>query len=85
MATVEIPTRMRSRTGGLERVKTTATTVRQLLDELEARFPGLREEIVQTAAIAIDGEIVADSARDALVISIADAEEIILVPAISGG
>ena len=82
---VEIPARFRTFTGGVSEVESAAPTVRALIEELDARFPGLGRELRLTSAVAVDGDIVADNIRSASLRRIDRAETILFVPAVSGG
>lgn len=82
---VEIPARFRTFTGGVAEVESSAATVRALIDELDARFPGLGRELRLTSAVAVDGDIIADNLRAASLKRIDRAEQILFVPAVSGG
>lgn len=82
---VEIPARFRTFTGGVAEVESSAATVRALIDELDARFPGLGRELRLTSAVAVDGDIIADNLRAASLKRINRAERILFVPAVSGG
>ncbi len=59
----------------------TARTFRQLVRELEARFPGLGTQVEEGMAIAIDGVIY----QDAYGARLEDGSEIYLIPKIAGG
>lgn len=82
---VEIPARFRTFTGGVAEVESSAATVRALIDELDAQFPGLGRELRLTSAVAVDGDIIADNLRAASLKRIDRAERILFVPAVSGG
>ena len=82
---VEIPTRFRMFTGGVAEVDSCAPTVRALISELDALFPGLGRELRLTSAVAVDGEIVADNLKSAWLQRIDNAEQVLFVPAVSGG
>jgi len=82
---VEIPARFRTFTGGVAEVESSAATVRALIDELDAQFPGLGRELRLTSAVAVDGDIIADNLRAASLRRIDRAERILFVPAVSGG
>jgi sulfur-carrier protein len=64
MAEVWIPPRMQSFTGGKERVRVSGGTVRQLVNNLEQEFPGIKavlydeeeDNIMPGVAVIIDGE-----------------------------
>ncbi len=76
-----ISSRVRDLTGGQDSFEVEARSVRGLIRELEARFPGLGEFVEQDMAIAIDGEIF----QDALGAPLEEGSEIVLIPKISGG
>jgi sulfur-carrier protein len=80
MAIVYFPSGLRSCTGGLDQVTIEAPRVRELLDELTARFPDLSVHL-ETMAVAIDGQIYNDADYQ----SLEPGTEIYLVPRISGG
>jgi molybdopterin converting factor small subunit len=82
---VEIPARFRTFTGGVAEVESSAPTVRALVEELDAQFPGLGRELRLTSAVAVDGDIIADNLRAASLKRIDKAERILFVPAVSGG
>ena len=52
MKTVRIPPTLRSETGGERQVNAAGGTVRELLDDLMHRFPGLRTQLVEDDEIA---------------------------------
>ena len=85
MAQVEIPSRLQERTGGASRIEIEAQNIRQLLRELDSRYPGLADELRATSAIAIDGEIIGGKVEDALLERIQPDTEVYFVPAVSGG
>ena len=58
-----------------------ATTFRRLILELERRYPGLGNQIEESMAIAIDGEIY----QDAYAAELKPGSEIYLIPRIGGG
>lgn len=67
--------------GGLDTFEVEATTMRGLIRELEARFPGLGELVEEKMSVAVDGEI----HQDAMGLVFAADSELVLVPKISGG
>ena len=71
----------RALTGGLRAFEVEATTVRDLLQKIEARFPGLGDLIDQRMAIAIDGVIY----QDAYHAPLKPNSEIVLIPKIGAG
>jgi molybdopterin synthase sulfur carrier subunit len=86
---VRIPPTLRAETNGEREVLADGGTVRELLDDLTAKFPALRSRIIREDEIAsfvnvyVDGEDV--RTRDGLETSVDDASTIILLPAMAGG
>ena len=76
---------MRRLTDGEATVEVDASTVRRLLAALDQRFPGLRDELIGAARIAINGEVVGESMRDAMLEDIPTDAEVVFIHAVSGG
>jgi molybdopterin synthase sulfur carrier subunit len=78
---------LQSLTGGVKQVEVEATTVRQVIDQLDNRYPGMKERLVEEGrvrrnlAVSIDGEI----ARLGLLEKVGEHSEVHFVPAIGGG
>ena len=85
MAAVEIPLRLEKMAGGKTTFTIEAKSVRQLLRELEARFPGIAEQLKATTAVAIDGHVVGAKVDDAALMRLDEDSEGFFVPAIAGG
>ncbi len=68
-------------TGGRAEFDVAASTVRELIRELEARYPGAGDYVARRMAVAIDGEIF----QDADAAPIGAAREVCLIPKIGGG
>ncbi len=87
MAVVWIPALLQSLTGGEEKVVVAGKTVGELIDQLEARYPGVKERLVEGGeirphiAVAIDGDV----SPEGLEQDVQDASEIHFIPALSGG
>ena len=87
MATVFIPTMLQKMTGGVKQVGFEAKNVRQVIEELDRLYPGMKERLVENGvirsnlAVAIDGEI----ARMGLLERVGENSEVHFVPAIGGG
>ena len=87
MATVFIPTMLQSLSGGVKQVTVEATSVRQIVDELEGLYPGMKEKLVEerqlrsNITVSIDGEI----GRMGLLEKVDEDSEVHFVPAIGGG
>ena len=89
MKTVRIPPALRSETGGKREVHAAGGTVRELLDDLISRFPGLRHQLVDEDEIApfvnvyVEGEDV--RTLEGLETRVRDGSTVILLPAMAGG
>ena len=87
MALVFIPSLMRSMTDQKDRVPIDGKTLRQVVDNLERQYPGMKELIVENdrvrpgLALAIDGVI----ATTGLMAAVPDEAEVQILPALGGG
>lgn len=87
MPTVWIPPLMRSLTDDQEQVEASGETVREVVEDLEKRFPGLADRLCQDDAlrpgitVAVDGVVSNKGLRQRVQ---ADSE-VHFVPAIGGG
>ncbi len=89
MSIVRIPPTLRDEAGGERQVLAEGETVRELLDDLAARFPALGSRILDNGGIApfvnvyVEGEDV--RTREGLDTPVGDASTVILLPAMAGG
>jgi molybdopterin synthase sulfur carrier subunit len=87
MPTVFIPPQLRSLTGGASQVAATGTSVRRVVDDLEASYPGLKDRLCEGdvlrsgLAVAVDGTI----SSLGLMQKVGDTSEVHFLPAIGGG
>lgn len=87
MPTVYIPTALRPEADGAETLDLPGSTVRDLVEELDRRYPGLAKNLVEDGklksnlAVAVDGEVSPLGLREKVG---ADAE-VHFVPALAGG
>lgn len=87
MAIVIVPALLRTLTGGQERVTVNGRNVRQIIDDLERRFPGMRAQLIEgddlkpSIAVSVDGEMGIGGLLD----PVRDDSEIYFLPAIGGG
>ena len=89
MPEVWIPTTMQSLTGGLQKVQIEGRTVRQVINNLEREFPGVKEILydeeeddLQTGiAVIVDGE----ASQIGLLERVQETSEVHFLPAIGGG
>ena len=87
MAIVFIPSLMRKHTGGRERVEIPGSTVREIIDNLEREFPGMKERLVENnrlkpnISVAVGGEV--STLR--MLEKVSEDSEVPFLPAIGGG
>jgi molybdopterin converting factor small subunit len=87
MATVFIPSLMQSLTNGEHRVEIEGATVRQIINNLDARYPGMKERLVEAnrvksnISVAIDGEVTTLG----MLGKVGESSEVHFLPAIGGG
>jgi molybdopterin converting factor small subunit len=82
MSVVRIPPTLRNETGGEREVIVEAETVRELLDDLTSRFPGLQGQL-EYANVYVGGEDI--RTRDGYETRVAKSDTVILLPAMAGG
>jgi molybdopterin converting factor small subunit len=86
---VRIPPTLREEAGGEREVLAEGSTVREVLDDLGARFPALGSRILDNGGIApfvnvyVEGEDV--RTREGLDTPVGEASTVILLPAMAGG
>ena len=87
MATVHIPSLLRSFSEGRSNVTVEGETLRKIFDNLETVCPGIREHIVAEGRIRPDLSVVVDQeiVDTGLLYRVPAGSEIVLVPRISGG
>ena len=89
MSIVRIPPTLREEAGGERQLLAEGATVREVLDDLAARFPALAARILENGGVApfvnvyVEGEDV--RTRDGLDTPVGDASTVILLPAMAGG
>ena len=87
--TVRIPPTLRPEVGGERQVTASGSTVRELLDDLVERFPGLRAQLVEDDELApfvnvyVEGEDV--RTLDGIETPVPEGSTVILLPAMAGG
>ena len=90
MPSVLIPTPLRKLTNELEEVSAAGANIGELLDNLDAAFPGLKDRVCDEAGnvrrfvnIFVNGEDI--RFLDEKATPVKDTDEISIVPAIAGG
>ncbi len=87
MATVFIPSLMQSLTAGEHQVQVEGATVRQIVNNLDSAYPGMKDRLVEgnrikpNISVAIDGEITPMGMLE----KVGENSEVHFLPAISGG
>jgi molybdopterin synthase sulfur carrier subunit len=87
MATVWIPSLMRDLTAGQERVDVPGARVSELIEALEAAYPGFKDRVCEDGQLAsaisvwVDGHIAPLGLRQA----VGEGSEIQFLPAVAGG
>jgi molybdopterin synthase sulfur carrier subunit len=78
---VQIFGSLRAATDGKSEVEVDASTLRELLDGLANRYPGLRPQLDRGVSVAIDGRVYNDS----WFTPIRDDSEVVLLARLKGG
>jgi len=87
MARVFIPPALRAIAGGQDQVEVSAGTVREIVEQLEVRYPGFRSGVCQGErlrpglAVTLNGTIATQGLRQA----VGPESEIHFLPALGGG
>ena len=87
MATVYIPSLMQKLSDGKSKVEIEGASVRQIVNNLEAQYPGFKERLVDDGrikgniSVAIDGEITPLGMLE----KVAENSEVHFLPALGGG
>ena len=87
MATVYIPSLMQTLTNGQQTVVVAGSTVRQVVNNLEEEYPGIKERLVDNfrikpnISVAVDGEVTPIGILE----KVGEDSEVHFLPAIGGG
>ena len=89
MAEVWIPPRLQSLTGGQKQIQVEGSSVRQLVNNLERRFPGFKSELCDEeegellpgVAVIVDG----DASQLGMLERVREDSEVHFLPALGGG
>ncbi len=87
MPVVWIPALLRELTGGQEKISVPGATVQDVIDQVDARYPGVKERLLDGdrlrpgIAVVVDGEV----SRMRLRHKLEEGTEVHFLPAISGG
>lgn len=72
---------LRQHAEGQAEVEVEASTFKELLDQLEARYPGLQPQIRRGVSVAVDGKVY----REAWFTPIRPDSDVVLMPFMVGG
>lgn len=86
---VRIPTSLRSLTGGADEVQAEGTTVGAVIDDVEARHPGLKDRLCDDKGVRRHVNIFANDEDirflDDLQTELRDGDAVQIIPALAGG
>ena len=87
MATVFIPAQLRELSGGLQSVELEARNVRDVVQQLDAMFPGFKDRICTDGNISPSLQVSIDSVITSrgMIAKIQPHSEVHFIPAIGGG
>jgi molybdopterin synthase sulfur carrier subunit len=87
MATIFIPAQLRTLTAGIEQLEMDVHNVREVIDQLEQRFPGIRDRLCQQDQISPSLQVSIDSVITSrgMIAKIQPNSEVHFIPAIAGG
>jgi len=87
VATVFVPSLMRKLTGGQETVDVEGSTVREIVNNLDGQYPGMKDRLMDkfrikpNISIAVDGEVTPMGVLE----KVGEDSEVHFLPAIGGG
>jgi molybdopterin converting factor small subunit len=82
LSVVRIPPTLRQETNGEREVLADGDTVREILDDLMSRFPGLQGQL-EYANVYVGGEDI--RTRNGFETPVSESDTVILLPAMAGG
>jgi len=87
MPTVWIPGLLRDLTNGQDALTVPGETVRQVIENLDARYPGIRERLCEQGMLRRNIAVVVDgvTSRQRVRHRLTETSEVHFIPAISGG
>ena len=78
---------MRNLSGGLHRVEVEGATVRQVIENLDKQFPGMKERLMENGSLMPGISVIVDGQQSQLGLleRLEEASEVHFLPAIGGG
>jgi MoaD family protein len=87
--TVRIPAPLRPVTGGASTVECSPGTVRDLIDQLDGKYAGFGERVMQDGALRrfVNVFVAGDDVRfaEGIETAVKDGQEVTILPAVAGG
>jgi molybdopterin synthase sulfur carrier subunit len=87
--TVRIPAPLRPITGGAAAVDCAPGTVRELIDQLEARHAGFRDRVMEDGSLRrfVNVFVAGEDVRfgDGIETAVSEGQEVTILPAVAGG
>ena len=88
-ATVSIPTILRTHTGGEKQVKAEGSTLQEVIADLEANHPGIKDRLIENGDLRrfVNVYVNDEDVRflGALDAKLADGDVVAILPAVAGG
>ena len=87
MATIFIPAQLRTLTAGIEQLEMDVHNVREVVNQLEQNFPGIRDRLCQQDQLSPSLQVSIDSVITSrgMIAKIQPNSEVHFIPAIAGG
>jgi molybdopterin synthase sulfur carrier subunit len=87
MATIFIPAQLRTLTAGIEQLEMDVHNVREVINQLEQKFPGIRDRLCQQDQLSPSLQVSIDSVITSrgMIAKIQPNSEVHFIPAIAGG
>ncbi len=86
---VRVPTPLRTLTGGKDEIEAKGSTVREVIDDLERNYPGMKDRLCDEKGVRRFVNIYQNEEDirflDSLETAVKDGDSISIVPAIAGG
>jgi molybdopterin synthase sulfur carrier subunit len=87
--TVRIPAPLRPVTGGASSIECSPGSVRELIDQLDARHPGFRDRVMDDGSLRrfVNVFVAGEDVRfgEGIDTAVAEGQEVTILPAVAGG
>jgi molybdopterin converting factor small subunit len=87
MAVVHIPGLLLPLTGGAQDAEVTGSTVEELIEQLDVRYPGIKERLIEGGQLRAGLSVFVDGSirREGLECEVSPQGDVHFIPAIAGG